>query len=485
MFENNPSGEKQFADGLLKSILDTSFLGIMTFKSVRNQTGQIIDFEWLFVNDVAVQIVGKPAAALVGSRMLDLLPTNKETGLFDRYVQVVETGEVGTFEQYYSGENIHKWFKIAAIKLDDGFTVSFEDISHFKSAVLDAKIKERKYQRLFEESIDAILLMDESYGFVETNQSLQHLFGHLKEELKAMKVSNLFFKETDFMLFKEELRAQQKVEEMELVLLDKWKRKRYCLINCVSIRDEEGNLTYLAVIRDLTKRRQASRELVQAEKLAMTGKIARTIAHEVRNPLTNLTLALEQLKEEIPADVEDANLYFDIISRNAERIGKLITDLLNSSKPKELSPVKQSLNALVKESLDLVKDRLKLKNMAVVEEYASDLPDIPLDGDQFKVALLNMFINAIEAMEAELGKLQVFTYREDNYVILEISDNGKGMTSQELSNLFQPYFTGKKEGTGLGLTTVQNIIHSHKGRIEAESEVGAGTSFYITFKTQS
>ncbi|MEO9965426.1 MAG: PAS domain S-box protein [Reichenbachiella sp.] len=468
-------------EGLLKSILDSAFNGIMTFKSIRNDKKEIIDFEWLFVNDVAEEITGKKSEELLGSRLLEILPANKEAGLFDKYVEVVETRNFDTFEQHYSSGKTDKWFRVSVVKLGDGLTVNFQDISDLKGALLETVANERKYQRLFEESIDPIFHVDENFQILDTNPSFQRLFNYADDELVCMNFRQLFSDREDYKLMRKVLLDKGTTDELEVELVHREGEKKACIVNCASIRNEDNEQTFIGVIRDMTKRKQADREMIQAEKLSMTGKIARTIAHEVRNPLTNLTLALEQLKDEVPEQVEDAELYFNIISRNADRIGKLITDLLNSSKPKELQLKKQSMNQLVEEALDLVKDRLKLQSMELKKSLDEKLPALMLDSDQIKIALLNLFINAIEAMKPEVGRLFVSSTFDDERLTLQIQDNGKGISKENMNDLFEPFFTGKKEGTGLGLTTVQNIINSHKGRIKVESEVGKGTTFMITF----
>ncbi len=132
--QNNVSSQQ-----LLKSILDSSLDGIMAFQSVRNLRDEIIDFEWIFVNDVAEAIVGRTANYLLGKKLLDEMPGNKDAGLFDKYVRVVETGKYISFEQYYSADRIDKWFKISAVKLNDGFTVTFQDITELKQALIEQK----------------------------------------------------------------------------------------------------------------------------------------------------------------------------------------------------------------------------------------------------------------------------------------------------------------------------------------------------------
>lgn len=484
MLENFNENTSTSAEGLLESIIESSFYGILALKALRNVDKEIIDFELLYANDVAADIIGKKTADLTKSKLLDLMPASEESGLFEKYKQVVETGEFVTIEQFYEDDNISRWYKISGSKLADGLTITFQDISDLKEAMAEVKSEGEKYRRLFEESIDPIFLADSSNQFIDTNKAFEELFVYDGSELVCMALGQLFKKKSDFKMFQKKLLDRGKVEEFEVLMTDKDGRKKNCLINSASYYDEESEHRHtIGVIKDVSKRRKADRDILMAEKLSMTGKIARTIAHEVRNPLTNLTLALEQLKDEVPKKSEDLDLYFDIIKRNANRIGNLITDLLNSSKPKELKPMPQSLNDVVRGALGLVKDRLKLKQMRLTEKYAQDLPDIPIDSDQFKVALLNLFINAIEAMNPENGKLTVKTSQEDDVINLAISDNGKGISLEDQDKLFEPFFSEKKEGTGLGLVTVQNIISSHSGNIHVRSKVNKGTTFLITFNT--
>ncbi len=480
MLENIEKKEFEVTKKFLKSVLDTANYGIMAFKSVRNREGEIVDFEWIFTNEVAAMIIERSVRDLIGSRLLDILPGNKTTGLFNKYKNVVETGESISFEQFYPQDNLNKWFQISAVKLEDGFTVTFEDITSFKDTVYELETKGDRYRKLFNESIDSIFLVNEQFRILEANASFMELFGYDFQDIEHQSIEMMFSEKENFNEFQEELFRSGKVEEFEFYLKHHDGSRRFCLVNCVILTEEgrEG-ISYLGVIRDMTKRKQAEKQILQAEKLSMTGKIARTIGHEIRNPLTNLTLALEQLKDEVEEN-EESQVYLEIAERNVKRIGKLITDLLQSSKPKKIRPVKQSLNELVSESLNLVRDRLKLQQMKLQEDYDQNLPDIHLDADQFKIALLNLYINAIEAMNPGQGEIMVKTYKNDRHICLVISDNGNGIPEENIDRLFDPYFTAKKEGTGLGLTTVQNIIQSHQGHIEVQSEIEKGTSFTIS-----
>ena len=228
--------------------------------------------------------------------------------------------------------------------------------------------------------------------------------------------------------------------------------------------------------------RGVNKELLQMrsiEKFASTGRIARTIAHEVRNPLTNINLAMEQLKSDMTAE-GDSGILFDMVQRNSNRINQLITDLLNSTKFAELTPAKLSINTLLDEALELARDRVVLYNIRVEKRYSNDICEVSVDKDKLKIAFLNIIVNAIEAMEPGKGILTITTKGENNKCVIEIADNGTGMDKESMGRLFEPYFTSKPKGNGLGLTNTQNIILNHQGTIQAESEKGKGTAFTIT-----
>lgn len=219
-------------------------------------------------------------------------------------------------------------------------------------------------------------------------------------------------------------------------------------------------------------------ELRRLEKYAVTGRIARVIAHEVRNPLTNINLACEQLKSEL--EDESNSMLFKMIARNSDRINQLVTDLLATTRIAELTFSDESLNEVIDESLELASDRINLKHIKVVKDYERDLPYVSLDKEKMKIAFLNIIVNALEAM-SENGVLNIITRNENGYCSVKFSDNGVGLKKPEVNRLFEPYFTTKEKGNGLGLANCQNIILAHKGNIAAESEFGKGTSFTITF----
>ncbi|MCO5286689.1 MAG: ATP-binding protein [Chitinophagaceae bacterium] len=219
-------------------------------------------------------------------------------------------------------------------------------------------------------------------------------------------------------------------------------------------------------------------DLRSMEKYAAAGRIARTMAHEVRNPLTNINLAIEQLRSEYPVE-GDAEMFFEMVKRNSDRINKLVSDLLNSTRLTQLNKQPVHIDDLLKMSLKEAGDRVTLKHIAIKTRFDSNT-EIEVDVDKMKIVFLNVIVNAIEAMP-DGGELMLTTETQNNKLIIKISDNGAGMNEEQMTKLFEPFFTTKKQGNGLGLANAQNIILNHNGTIKAESELGVGTTFTIIF----
>lgn len=341
--------------------------------------------------------------------------------------------------------------------------------------------KEKKYRTLFERSIDPIFLTTDQLMLMDVNNSFIKFFGY--SDIGGSPIAAIFANGEDYDYFQTALKENGQIRDFEVVLVTDAAEKKTCLLNCVFIPDQAlGFSCYQGIIHDLTLRKQAENDMLIAERLSLTGKIARSIAHEVRNPLTNLNLALDQLREELPADNESAKLYSDIIERNANRIEQLVGEMLNSSKPKQLNLQLTAVHEIMDDTISLAIDRIKLNQIELRTHYDDNLPRILVDKEKIRVALLNIIINAVEAMIPGKGVLQINAYVTNTILTIAISDNGKGIETSDLGKLFDPFFTGKQSGMGLGLTSTKNILNSHSARIDVKSELNKGTIFYINFK---
>lgn len=345
--------------------------------------------------------------------------------------------------------------------------------------------KEKKYRLLFERSADPIFLTTEKFEMMDVNNAFLNFFGYHQGEASSIQLHQFFADHQNYEQFKVLLKDKGQVKDFEVTLVTKARESRICHINCIFIPDQASEFCcYQGIIHDLTLRKQAEQDMLIAERLSLTGKIARTIAHEVRNPLTNINLALDQLRSELEQDNESVQLYSDIIERNALRIEQLVGEMLNSSKPKELHLELTSIREILDKTLELANDRIRLRQIVLKKNYSDTLPKLMVDKEKIKIAFLNIIINAVEAMTAEQGVLSVSAYlsRAGDKVTVEISDNGKGIAQADLRRLFDPFFTDKQSGIGLGLTSTKSILNSHHAEIDVTSELGKGTSFFVYFK---
>jgi signal transduction histidine kinase len=203
------------------------------------------------------------------------------------------------------------------------------------------------------------------------------------------------------------------------------------------------------------------------------------LAHEVRNPLTNINLALEMLTSTTLDD--DQKLYLAIAKRASLRINGLITDLLSSSKPGEMASDKQCIHQLLDEVLAATEDRIRLKNITVRRDFTTIDCRVLVNKHQVMIALTNIIINAIDAMPLNTGKLILVTKCINGQCVISIEDNGIGISQENLGKIFKPFFTNKPGGMGLGLSTTLELLKSNYVRVEVKSEIGRGARFLLSF----
>lgn len=341
------------------------------------------------------------------------------------------------------------------------------------------RANERKYRNIFERSKDAVFLATEKLVFRDVNNATSELLQYSKDQLSSRSLYDLL-DEKENRYVSEHLRANGTVDDREIELQSQNGEKKNCILSLSAERDSNGEIFVHGLLHDITELKKAEKATLQAEKLAATGRLVQTLAHEVRNPLNNINLSLEQLHHEI-SEMSDTEMYIEIIQRNSKRISDIITELLNSSRPAEMSLHNKPLQVIMDESIAAALDRITLQKIKLQIKYADKPAFIRADEEKLKLAFLNIIINAVEAMEEDKGLLNISIENDKHQHIVKIKDNGSGIAKENLSKLFEPYFTSKRNGLGLGLAASLNILQAHKGRIEVESEVNKGSEFTITF----
>ncbi|MCA9810866.1 MAG: HAMP domain-containing protein [Candidatus Dadabacteria bacterium] len=222
-------------------------------------------------------------------------------------------------------------------------------------------------------------------------------------------------------------------------------------------------------------------ELLRTEKLATIGEIATRIAHEIRNPLSGIAVALENLKSGNMYGERDGRIQ-EIISE-VSRLDNIIKELFQLAKPREVSLVSGSPNELVERVVSLTSPDAKLKSIDIEVIPSPDDREIVLDFELMEQVLMNFVINAIDSIDGPGGKITIRSYNSGDTFNIEVSDSGSGITQMDMERIFEPFFSTKKTGTGLGLAISKRIIEVHKGKITVESREEKGSRFTLTLPT--
>ncbi|TMI69896.1 MAG: hypothetical protein E6H09_17860 [Bacteroidetes bacterium] len=261
------------------------------------------------------------------------------------------------------------------------------------------------------------------------------------------------------------------------------KETKPCLLSITAQKNPDDKWIFHCIIHDITNLKKAELANLQAQKLSANEKLMRIIAHEIRNPLNNISLSVEHL-EMMDETVGMQKELMNIIRRNCSRINKSITELLDLTRTGgELEFHKHSLQDIMNESIASVSDRIDLQNVKVKKIYQENPLEISADKSKLKIAFSNILINAIEAMNGNKDKGQLAVSLEGSPELLTVSikDNGIGIAEENIPKLFEPFFTLKKNGVGLGLATTFSILQCHNASIQVESKVNKGTNFIISF----
>lgn len=339
------------------------------------------------------------------------------------------------------------------------------------------KANEKKYRSVFESSADSIFLIDKSFRFKNFNPATEELLECSKDQLKQRRLTDFLTNEYGAeLLFS--LEEKGRVDRIPIDLITANGVKKNCLFSASLQEDNEGDY-YQVIIHDITEMKKAEKIILRREKRTALDRMLEALAHEVRNPLNNITLAIEQLTPDLSE--EENKVLIDIISRNSKRIDNLITQLLNSSRPAEIIGKEVSLQDVIKGAVANAHDRITLKKIQYFENLPSEIVWIKADKVKLQIALQNIIINAIEAMGEGVGVLTISLSVMNENGVLDIDDNGCGISKDRLEHIFDPYFTGKRKGLGLGLSTTLNIIQSHNANIDVESAPGEGTRFRLSF----
>ncbi len=239
---------------------------------------------------------------------------------------------------------------------------------------------------------------------------------------------------------------------------------------------------HVMIVRDITQSRRTAQQTIESERLNALTLLAAGVAHEIGNPLNSLHIHLQlmqrKLRELDGAAKTDLQQSLEIARSEVHRLDSIVTQFLRAIRPTHPQLRPENVNAIVEEAVRFFTPEIHDRDIVVEQELRADLPLLQLDRDQMKQAFYNVIKNALEAIKHR-GTLRIRTDLDDTHVVIRFQDTGSGMSAENLSRVFEPYFTTKSSGTGLGLLIVRRIVREHGGELSIESTEGQGLTLTI------
>lgn len=328
-------------------------------------------------------------------------------------------------------------------------------------------------------SLPVGLLTSDTEGRISlANAAASTLLGVERVKLPGVPINGLGGLEWESII--EALTEDKAVLEREVELATREGKKSPVSLSASRIINEEGSfLGHLFILRDLGEVRRLQEQVRRNERLSALGNLAAGVAHEIRNPLSSIKGFATYLAGKIKGEGPDKDAAKMMI-QEVERLNRVVSELLEFARPGDMRLKDEDINQVIARTLRLAHSDASAKGVTVRFSRNDSLPPVPLDAERLTQALLNLFLNAIQAMGPG-GVLEVSASMENrsNRVGVRIADTGKGMPPEVLSGIFNPYFTTKSSGTGLGLAIVHRIVEGHGGEIKVESQPGEGTVFTV------
>lgn len=339
----------------------------------------------------------------------------------------------------------------------------------------EIKTSENRYKNLFESTGTSMVIIDKNLYFRLANQAFVELSGYTQDELIGKMEFTQFLKtqklERDDVINK----IHSSPHNWETQFFDKNGATKQVHVITTQILESSDILVSLI---DITHQRELERQLFQSEELAAIGELSAGIAHEIRNPLLAITNSVGLLMDESQITDEGKQL-LEVVKEESNHLAAIVDDFLQFARPKKPTFQNEDINQLIKDVIKRYKNSNQ-KRIQWIEEYDETISKIQADRHQIQQIITNLILNSLEAIDQE-GSVTIKTFQSDgNRIKISITDSGIGIVEEEKSKIFQPFYSTKETGTGMGLAICRSIINNHKGEISVDSELGMGTTFTIT-----
>ncbi len=356
------------------------------------------------------------------------------------------------------------------------------DRTQIRQLVSDIAGDNELLEMVMESMSDGVVVTDREDNILMVNKSAERMFPFSTDDLIEKPLNQAIGDKEIREFLKENLHGLDRILDQEFTLGDGYSRTlSLSIMPLVRQGWITGNVIH---IEDVTEKRAKEARLRRAESLAALTTLTAGVAHEIKNPLGSIGIHLELMKKEMSGkkQIETQKVLENllIIKEEVDRLNRIVMDFLFTVRPMNAELSYDELNRVVRELLDFMKFELSEAGITVDTDLTKTGPQILMDERYMKQAVLNILKNAISAMP-DGGRLRVQTVQKGNELLLKISDTGVGISDEHMDKIFEPYFTTKDFGSGLGLTLVYKILKEHMGDIEINSKVGEGTSITLRF----
>jgi len=356
------------------------------------------------------------------------------------------------------------------------------DRTQIRQLVSDIAGDNELLEMVMESMSDGVVVTDREDNILMVNKSAERMFPFSTDDLIEKPLNQAIGDKEIREFLKENLHGLDRILDQEFTLGDGYSRTlSLSIMPLVRQGWITGNVIH---IEDVTEKRAKEARLRRAESLAALTTLTAGVAHEIKNPLGSIGIHLELMKKEMSGkkQIETQKVLENllIIKEEVDRLNRIVMDFLFTVRPMNAELSYDELNRVVRELLDFMKFELSEAGITVDTDLTKTGPQILMDERYMKQAVLNILKNAISAMP-DGGRLRVQTVQKGNELLLKISDTGVGIPDEHMDKIFEPYFTTKDFGSGLGLTLVYKILKEHMGDIEINSKVGEGTSITLSF----
>jgi len=443
-----------------------------------------------FVNQ---DIFKLPREKAIGQSIYKFLPEKYRYLARESIESVFETGESESFEVQIGTRRRPAWYtyRIGALKLGRqviAATIISSNITEFKQAE-----ELKRYKELFDNVTDGVFLLNRKGEFIESNDRVLKSSGYTKDEFLDLNITHIV--EADQIPYVESMLTKVSQEEEARFELNIKTKTSTVIPNEVNCRYVSylGKPCFLAVARDITETKLLQNQLLRSERLAATGQLAASIAHEINSPLQGITALLSVIRTRYEKD-EDLLNKLDLIKNAFVSIRNTVRNLIDLNRPGKEKKQPMDVNPVIENTVALMSSHLK-KNMVTVKlNLAAKTTQINASPQQVGQVIMNLVNNAVEAIAGAPdfkekfkksssigGEIVIDTSIQDEKIIINVSDSGPGISDDDLEYIFDPFFTRKKKmGMGVGLSICYGIIEDHRGTITASNSPNGGTVFMIS-----